>query len=95
MKLAHWIGIGLMVAMPSNVYAGSTTSDASGYGVDPSYKQCSPLLKNITPKSEAQRVFKNCMNMLQHKGVIDCGNGVTDSLNTACPSHRRHRPFFR
>jgi len=63
--------------------AANTTSD-KGYTVDPCYKQCSPLLASVTPKQEAQRVFKNCFAYCSHKGVITCPNGVTVTPNGVC-----------
>ena len=78
-----------MLVLPAAALAGSTTSDTGGSGgVDPAYKQCAPLLGSIKPKSEAQRVFKNCMAMLQHKGLIDCGNGVFVQANRFCPGNK-------
>jgi hypothetical protein len=77
----------LSLALPGIAFAGSTTSD-KGYGVDPCYKQCSPTLQNVKPRSEATRVFKNCMAYCQHKGTIDCGNGVFVKPTRFCPGNR-------
>ena len=59
---------------------GSTTSDSGGSGgggVDPCYKQCSPMLRSINPLQEAQRVFKNCMALCNHTGTVTCPDGST------------------
>jgi hypothetical protein len=90
MKLKLWAMIGLftLASLPTAAaFAGSTTSD-TGFGVDPCYKQCSPLLGSVSPRSEAQRVFKNCMAYCQHKGRVNCGNGVSVSNNRFCPGNR-------
>jgi hypothetical protein len=70
MKHPIWLALGLMAicASPTGVFAGSTTSDASGFGVDPCYKQCQPLLGSVRPQSEARREFKTCMNTCQSGG---------------------------
>ena len=71
--------IALALAPVATAFAGSTTSD-TGYGVDPCYKQCAPLLSSVTPRQEAQRVFKNCMALCNHKGILVCPNGVTATV---------------
>ena len=89
MQLKLWAIVGLLIAssLPTAAMAGSTTSD-TGYGVDPCYQQCSSTLSSVKPRSEAQRVFKNCMNYCQKKGRISCGNGVYVDSNRFCPGNR-------
>jgi len=91
MKLKLWaVACALVIAVSpvGAAFAGSTTSDGSGFGVDPCYAQCSPLFASVRPKSEARRVFGNCMAYCQHKGTIDCGHGVTVTNNRFCPGNR-------
>jgi hypothetical protein len=52
-------------------FAGGATID-NGYTVDPCYKKCAPLLASVTPKAEAQRVYRNCFAYCSHKGSIQC-----------------------
>jgi hypothetical protein len=83
-KFRLLVGLTALVAA-GEAWGGSTTSD-KGYGVDPCYKQCVPLLGAVTPKSEAQRVFHNCMAGCQHRGFIICplGSKIPTTLNRTC-----------
>ena len=72
--------IALALSPVATALAGSTTSDASGFGVDPCYAQCRVLLTSVTPKREARRVFGNCMALCNHKGTLVCANGVTATV---------------
>lgn len=71
-------------AVPAAAVAGSTTSD-TGYGVSPCYKQCSPLLSAVSPKTEAKRVYRNCMALCSGKGWIECPHEVFVKVGRACP----------
>ncbi len=87
MRSTSWVGIVIAVLciMPATASrAGSVTSD-SGYGVDPCYKRCSPLLANVTPRKEAVRVYKNCFAYCNHKGLVSCTNGVFVKPDRVCP----------
>jgi hypothetical protein len=68
----------------TDALAASTTSD-KGYTVDPCYKQCSPLLGSVTPRKEAQRVYKNCFALCSQRGVLICPHGQIVRYNQRCP----------
>jgi len=87
MRSKFWVRMGLVViAVAPSVtsFAGSTTID-TGYTVDPCYKRCVPLLSNVSPKSEAKRVYDNCSAYCKHKGLIQCPDGALVKQNQTCP----------
>jgi len=45
-------------------------------GVAPCHKQCAPLLGAVQPKTEAQRVYRNCRTLCDHKGTSTCPDGT-------------------
>jgi hypothetical protein len=67
--------------------AQTSQPSVAGQVVDRCYKRCGPLLANVTPRREAQRVFRNCYVLCHGRGLLECpGHIFVDVRFGFCPS---------